>query len=140
MRRSVALPGVAAAAALPRLALPDALKIRGRTGKIALRRAFAEDLPPVVAARRKTGFGVPLGRWFREGLGDVAGDLLLDARARQRGRFRPAVVERLLAEHRSGAADHGHRLWCLLALELWERAYVESARPPASPADALAAA
>src|SRR3954451_10714419 len=121
------------------LALPDSLKVRGRTGKIALRRAFADDLPPLVAARGKTGFGVPLGRWFRDELGDVAGDLLLDARARQRGRFRPATVERLLAEHRSGAADHGHRLWCLLALELWERAYVESSRPPASPAEALPA-
>jgi len=108
------------------LALPDSLRIRGRTGKIALRRAFADDLPPVVAARGKTGFGVPLGRWFRGGLGDVAGDLLLDARARQRGRFRPAAVERLLDEHRSGAADHGHRLWCLLMLELWVREHVEA--------------
>ena len=40
------------------LSLPDRLKQRGREGKVALRRAFAEELPPsVVAARGKSGFG-----------------------------------------------------------------------------------
>ena len=62
-------------------------------GKVALRRAFAADLPPRVAARGKTGFGVPLGRWFREDLRELASDLLLDRRARDRGQFRPAEVE-----------------------------------------------
>src|SRR5213076_1055420 len=47
------------------LALPDRLKQRGREGKIALRRAFQADLPPLVAGRGKSGFGVPLAAWFR---------------------------------------------------------------------------
>jgi asparagine synthase (glutamine-hydrolysing) len=104
------------------LALPDSLKTRRREGKVALRRAFAADLPPKVAARGKTGFGVPLGRWFRDDLRDAAGDLL----ATDRGWFRPATVQRLLSEHRSGRADHGHRLWCLLMLELWVREHIEA--------------
>jgi asparagine synthase (glutamine-hydrolysing) len=106
------------------LALPDALKVRGRTGKVALRRAFAGDLPDDVASRGKTGFGVPLGRWFREDLRDLARDAL----ATDRGWFRRDEVTRLLDEHESGARDHGHRLWCLLTLELWFRAHVA---PPA---------
>jgi asparagine synthase (glutamine-hydrolysing) len=114
------------------LALPDGLKVHGRTGKVALRRAFAADLPPEVAGRGKTGFGVPLGRWFREDLRELAGDLLLGERARERGWFRPSAVERLLADHESRRADHGHRLWCLLMLELWLRTHVESARPNAT--------
>jgi asparagine synthase (glutamine-hydrolysing) len=114
------------------LALPDGLKVRGRTGKVALRRAFAADLPPEVAGRGKTGFGVPLGRWFREDLRELAGDLLLGERARERGWFRPSAVERLLADHESRRAEHGHRLWCLLMLELWLRTHVESARPIAT--------
>src|SRR5216684_7412584 len=40
------------------LALPSHLKQRGREGKIALRRAFADDLPPLVAGRGKSGLGV----------------------------------------------------------------------------------
>jgi asparagine synthase (glutamine-hydrolysing) len=104
------------------LALPDSLKTSGREGKVALRRAFAGDLPPEVAGRGKTGFGVPLGRWFREDLRDAADDLL----ATDRGWFRQETVQRLLSEHRSGRADHGHRLWCLLMLELWVRDHVEA--------------
>jgi asparagine synthase (glutamine-hydrolysing) len=104
------------------LALPDRLKARGREGKVALRRAFAAELPPEVAERGKTGFGVPLGRWFRDDLRELAGDAL----ATDRGWFRPETVTRLLDEHVSGRRDHGHRLWCLLMLELWVREHVES--------------
>ena len=104
------------------LALPDHLKTRGREGKVALRRAFAPDLPPKVADRGKTGFGVPLGRWFREELREPARDLLTG----ERGWFRPEAVTRLLDEHESRHADHGHRLWCLLMLELWVREHIEA--------------
>jgi asparagine synthase (glutamine-hydrolysing) len=111
------------------VSLPEPLKWHGSTGKVALRRAFADRLPPAVAARGKTGFGVPISRWFREDLRDYAGDLLLGERARRRGQLRPAAVERLLREHALGRADHAHRLWCLLMLELWQRAHVEANRP-----------
>jgi asparagine synthase (glutamine-hydrolysing) len=104
------------------LALPDRLKARGREGKVALRRAFAADLPTEVSARGKTGFGVPLGRWFRDDLRELSHDLL----ATDRGWFRADTVARLLDEHETGRADHGHRLWCLLMLELWVREHVET--------------
>ena len=110
------------------LALPERLKQRGRMGKVALRRAFSASLPPEVAARGKTGFGVPIGRWFRGDLRGLAHDALLDTTARDRGLFRPAGVERLLAEHSAGT-DHAHRLWCLLVLELWLRANVDARSP-----------
>ena len=102
------------------LALPDELKLKGREGKQALRRAFADLLPPEVASRGKAGFGVPLARWFREDLRDLAGDVLLA----DGGLFRRDAIERLLAEHADGDADHGHRLWCLVMLALWQRAHL----------------
>ena len=114
------------------ISLPDSLKIDGRRGKVALRRAFADLLPAEIAGRGKTGFGVPLGTWFRGPLRDLAGDLLLGERARLRGRFRPEAVERLLVEHERGARDHGHRLWCLLVLELWQRTWLDGAPRPDS--------
>jgi len=108
------------------LSLPESLKIRGRTTKIALRRAFADELPPAVGARGKAGFGVPLARWFRGELQPLARELLLDERARSRGWFRSEAVARLLEEHATGRADHGHRLWTLVMLELWQRTHVEA--------------
>ena len=115
------------------LSLPDHLKQRGREGKVALRRAFADDLPPTRRGRGKSGFGVPLAHWFRGELRPLARELLLDERARSRGWFRPAAVERLLDEHASGRADHGHRLWTLVMLELWQRTHVDAPPCPRSP-------
>jgi asparagine synthase (glutamine-hydrolysing) len=117
------------------ISLPDSLRFEGRRGKLALRRAFADLIPAELAARAKSGFGIPLGAWFRGPLRELAGDVLLDGRARARGRLRDEVVERLLSEHVSGRRDHGHRLWCLLVLELWQRSWLDSDAAAASSAD-----
>jgi asparagine synthase (glutamine-hydrolysing) len=102
------------------------LGVGSRPRKAVLREAFRDLLPPEIVTRSKTGFGVPLARWFREDLRDYAGDLLLGERARARGQLRLQAVERLLREHVDGRVDHGHRLWCLLMLELWQREHVEA--------------
>ena len=107
------------------LGMPDGLKLHGSRGKVALRRAFADDLPPEILERGKAGFGVPVAQWFREELRDMAADVLLDTSTRRRGQFRADAVERLLAEHTGGRADHGERIWSLLMLELWQRRYVD---------------
>jgi asparagine synthase (glutamine-hydrolysing) len=108
------------------LALPDRLKLHGRTGKQALRRAFAPELEPV-AGRGKLGFGLPLARWFREDLRDLAADLLGEPRSP----IDAAAARRLLAEHSAGRADHGHRIWCLVSLELWHRVHLSGNPQPA---------
>ena len=54
----------------------------------------------------------------------MAEDLLLGGP--DRGLFRRDTLERLLREHSERRADHGHRLWCLCALELWQRRWVDS--------------
>ncbi len=109
------------------ISLPDSLRFEGRRGKLALRRAFASLIPSELATRGKTGFGIPLGDWFRGPLRELAGDTLLDARARAREQLQPSVVERMLHEHARGERDHGHRLWCLLVLELWQRSWLDAA-------------
>ena len=112
------------------VSLPDSLRFEGRRGKAALRRAFADLIPPELAARGKTGFGIPLGDWFRGPLRELAGDTLLDARARAREQLEPNVVKRMLHEHTQGERDHGHRLWCLLVLELWQRSWLDTTVTP----------
>jgi asparagine synthase (glutamine-hydrolysing) len=104
------------------LALPRELVL----GKTALKRAFARDLPSEVGSRGKSGFGIPLDRWFRQDLRPVAAELLLGS---DRGLFRTRELERLLRDHVDGRADHGHRLWCLCMLELWQRTHVDAGRP-----------
>ncbi len=47
-------------------ALPSARKVVKGTGKIILREAFKNDLPPEVFQRRKQGFEVPLKQWLTQ--------------------------------------------------------------------------
>jgi len=104
---------------------PGAMKIRAFRGKQLLRRAVRDLLPPPILSRRKKGFGLPLGRWMREELGEPSRQLLTDRTFRERGLLDEQQVRRLLDEHRAGV-DHGERLWNLTVLELWFRAFVDA--------------
>ncbi len=101
------------------LFMPDREKLRGVKTKVALRQLAAKRLPPAVARRPKQGFEVPISRWLREELSEMAGDLLSAERLGRRGLVDARAAGRLLDEHRSGRADHGLRLYGLLVLELW---------------------
>jgi asparagine synthase (glutamine-hydrolysing) len=100
--------------------LPDALKRSGARGKIVLKHAVADLLPPAILSRPKHGFGVPLGAWFRGDLRPLVHDTLLSSPRLARF-LRLDAVQALFAEHLSGRADRGHQLWTLLTLELWLR-------------------
>jgi asparagine synthase (glutamine-hydrolysing) len=106
-------------------ALPPRLKLRGFTTKWILRQAVRSILPPEILSRPKMGFPVPFGLWMRGGWNDMARDILLDPRARQRGIADAGEVERLLAAHRSGAAQGADAIWSLLNLELWYRTFID---------------
>ncbi len=105
--------------------LPDRLKLRGFTTKWILREAVRGVLPPEILTRRKMGFPVPFGVWMRGGWQDVARDVLLDRRSRERGIIEPAAVERLIAGHALGVTDGADALWSLLNLELWYRTHID---------------
>ena len=74
------------------------------------------------------GFGAPISSWLHNELREMAEDLLLSPRARQRGYFRADVVEQMWAEHTSRLLDHSDRLWDLLVLEVWHRIFVDADR------------
>ena len=90
-----------------------------------LKNVAAGILPAEVLGRRKQGFGVPVGDWFRGPLRGLMSDALQSARSRQRGYFAPRFVDRLIAEHLSQRRDHTSRLWTLLMFELWHREYLD---------------
>ncbi len=98
--------------------LPDRMKRRGTERKWILRRAFADLVPDWVFTRKKMGFGLPLGAWFRGELREYLADHLSEGAALNRY-VRRDFVARLLSEHFAGSADHGHALWLLLTLEVW---------------------
>jgi len=101
--------------------LPVTMKLKGRSHKAILKKAFANALPPSVTKRGKQGFGIPLGAWFRGPLADWTKETLLDPNAGVHTLFQPSALDRILHEHAQGRTDHGKRIWTLMALELWWR-------------------
>ena len=70
----------------------------------------------------------------------MTSDLLTDGRLRDRGIFETREVARIWDEHRQGRADHRHRLWQLIMLELWFRTFIDQAPAASVAGDALAEA
>ena len=107
--------------------VPMSLKLRDGRSKYLLRKAIARRVPPEIVDRRKHGFEAPIGEWLQGPLAPLADTLLGDGRLRQRGLFNDGEVARLWSDHRTGRADHRHRLWQLIMLELWFRQFVDRA-------------
>jgi len=114
------------------LSLPDGVRLPGRRTKPLLRAAAERTLPAQVVHARKRGFGVPLDDWFRGPLQREALNLFESSRCVADKLFRPRYWERLWNEHQSGTAQHGERLYALLATEVWHRIYLSGTTVPGS--------
>jgi len=105
--------------------LPSELKLKRVNTKYLLKQLLKDILPPEILKRKKMGFGVPLDRWFRRELKEMAYDTLLSQSALNRGYFKRESIEKLLNEHVSMKADHSYRIWALLFLELWHCMFID---------------
>src|SRR5881227_2642969 len=105
--------------------LPENLKLRGLKTKYLLKRVLKRLVPQENLARRKMGFGVPIGSWFRGSMQPLLRETLLSDRALQRGLFKPDAVRSLVEQHVAHQVDHSHRLWSLLMLELWFQRFID---------------
>lgn len=105
-------------------AIPINLKLKGAVTKHILKEAARGALPDAIIERKKHGFGIPLGAWLRRDMAPAL-DILLSARARQRGLLNPAAVEQLIHAHQAGRQDNSRQLWALLSLEEWHRQFID---------------
>ena len=93
--------------------LPPHLK----TGKRILRLWLRDKLPAEIWRRPKKGFGIPIGRWFRNELHDLLVGSIQDLH----GVIDETFVRKLVEQHRRGQRDRRKELYNLLALALWYR-------------------
>lgn len=105
--------------------LPSTVKTRRGTTKWVLKGVARRYLPDEVVDRPKIGFRVPLDRWFRDGLRDMAFDMLTGPLSYVGSTFDSRVVTTLLEDHASGTRDEESRIWTLLSLEVWHRELVK---------------
>jgi asparagine synthase (glutamine-hydrolysing) len=104
--------------------VPAAARFPAYTLKPWLRKiAQNVGVPSRILKRKKQGFMIPIGRWFRAELRDYleaglhSNQLpdLLDGPA----------VQRLMGDHLAGRANHTHVLWAILLLGRWMKKNME---------------
>ncbi len=109
-------------------AVPPHLKVLGGQEKYVLKRAVWDLLPEPILTRPKSGMLVPVQGWFRDELRPLAIEHLLGRRARERDIVDQALVREWLAYRESLYPRHGVKLWLLLSLELYFRAFLDAPR------------
>jgi asparagine synthase (glutamine-hydrolysing) len=82
-------------------------------------------LPSDIINRRKHGFAVPIGEWFKNELKTYATEVFQDRTTKQRGFFDTDFMQFLLDEHQKETEDYSSQLWALLIFELWCREYLD---------------
>lgn len=98
--------------------VPAEWKLKRGATKWILKQAFRDELPARIRRRGKEGFSIPMKNWLRGPLRPMLRETLAPARVCQRGWYDSQEVAQLVDEHLRGRANHAHRLWCLMSLEL----------------------
>ena len=93
--------------------VPSAWRLRGGTTKYLLKEAARGLLPDGIIDRKKKGFGVPVGAWFRDGALRIDPDLMPC----------PGIARRLQDEHRAGRRNHRLFLWNAWVYGEWTKAH-----------------
>jgi len=99
--------------------LPQTMKIRGTTGKWALRQVLYRRVPRALVDRPKMGFSVPIDQWLRGPLRGWAADLL-SADALD-GLLDPAPIARAWRDLQDGRRQTGAALWAVVMLQSWRQ-------------------
>jgi asparagine synthase (glutamine-hydrolysing) len=108
--------------------IPASLKVKGLQKRYLFKRAFRNLLPAEVIKKKKHGFGIPVAYWLKSDrrLRELSHDILLSARASQRGYWRRDFIEGLLRRHEADDTTYyGDTVWTFLVLELWHRQFVD---------------
>jgi asparagine synthase (glutamine-hydrolysing) len=106
-------------------AIPSKFKTHKLKTKYIFKEAMRPLLPSDIIDRRKHGFAVPIGEWFRNELKAYTTEVFQDKVTAQRGFFNIKYILSLLDEHQTGIQDYSSHLWALLIFELWCREYLD---------------
>ena len=105
--------------------IPSGAKIKSFKPKYLLKHAFTDLLPAPILTRKKMGFNVPTGVWFRAEQRNLINTLLLSERMRSRGYFQMDFIERMLRDHLDGKTNYQAQIFTLASLELWFRVFID---------------
>lgn len=91
--------------------------------KSVLRRFCQGRVPRTIIDRPKRGFPDPANVWLKDGLGHWAEDTLLGPGSASGAIFDRAAILNVLADAKSGNEPAANRIWSLIVLEYWLKAW-----------------
>ncbi|NOZ67158.1 MAG: amidotransferase 1, exosortase A system-associated [Alphaproteobacteria bacterium] len=97
--------------------LPSHFKLQGGEGKYIFKKSLEGRLPKDILYRPKMGFGVPLGKWFRNELKQNIRDSVLSERMMGSGFFETDYLRTLVDHHQNGLRDYSAPLWTLMMFD-----------------------
>lgn len=109
--------------------IPNTLKLDGFKTKAVFRSAMKGILPEEIRRRGKQGYSIPIKNWLRHELKDYMNDVLRES-VLIKNFFKPAQVEKMVAQHVACSHNRNHEIWALLNLAVWHRLYIERAGEP----------
>jgi len=95
--------------------VPGNMKLNRLTTKHILKKTARGLIPDEIIDRPKKGFGIPIGKWFKNELKNRITDPSFAAGLAEFG-VREEKVEQLVTEHLRGAKDNRKQLWALFVL------------------------
>jgi asparagine synthase (glutamine-hydrolysing) len=105
--------------------LPPEMKVKGLERKYLLKKVAEKWLPRELVYRKKKGFPMPIGNWFRGEARDFLRDHVNPQTIKNRAIFDVNAIECLLKEHENESKDHSTFLWTLLNIEIWYRLFID---------------
>lgn len=100
--------------------IPSPLKLCGRTGKYIFKKALEPLLPAGVLCRPKQGFAVPLDRWFRGELRELAYEAIF---SHDDGILDAGFLKKIWHQHQQGRYDRAAHLWSVLMYRRWRERF-----------------
>jgi len=102
---------------------PDEFLTGGKGGKTVLRAAMDKILPPEIVRRKKVGFRVPVGEWFKGPYREFLQDMLMSETSSVAQMVSGPKLRGLVTEHLNGRQNHERILWSLMNLEIFLRTF-----------------
>ena len=104
--------------------VPANVKFEGGQLKHLLKQAYHDEIPTEILNRRdKMGFPVPLNEWIGGELSDFVNDIF----GSQAAHGRPFINAQAIRTKSGRVEKFSRKLWGLISLELWHRAYHDQA-------------
>ena len=100
--------------------IPSSLKLHGGEGKYILKKSLEPVLPHDILYRSKMGFAVPLHKWFREDLKDVAYSAIFDSTD---GLLDKKFLKKVWNDHQAGTFNRSAYLWSVLMFRKWQSTF-----------------